>query len=38
MNWFWWIITVWRSISFGFILGAVWCGLFKRIERMEGAE
>lgn len=35
MNWFWWIITVWLSLGFGFVLGAVWCGYF-RLRESEG--
>lgn len=35
MNWFWWIITVCLSISFGFVLGATWCAYFRGLKEGE---
>ena len=32
MTWYWWVLTVWLSISFGFVLGATWCAYFKQLE------
>jgi len=38
MSWYWWVLTVWLSISFGFVLGGVWTAYFREIEKVEGAE
>ena len=35
MTWFWWVLTVWLSISFGFVCGSVWCGYFRQLKEGE---